>query len=161
MKYISAIINIVIGCLIFLFGYTGFSNYFGGAEKKVEQLETLLNQGETTMGMVDSMYSETTIKSITIYSSKYFFKVDGEKYEGSFTFDSPDELLPIIQVHYLPTDPNTNGVNIENDLAEARKKVNSKFDLWIGIGAWLIAFFLIYFRGIKQFLNPKILRQTA
>jgi len=84
MKYISAIINIVIGSLILLFGYTGLANYFGGTEEKIEKLETLLNQGKTTMGIVDSTYTETTIKSVTIYSSKYFFEVGGKNMKAAF-----------------------------------------------------------------------------
>jgi len=68
--------------------------------------------------------------------------------------------LPIIQVHYLATNPSTNGVNIEKDLAKARKSADSKFDLWLGIVACLVAVFFIYFRGIKQFLSPKVTEQT-
>jgi len=55
----------------------------------------------------------------------------------------------------LPTNPSSNGVNIEKELTKARSDADSSFDLWLGIGACLLAFFLIYFRGIKRFLTPK------
>jgi len=155
MRYIGGIINILIGLAIIFFGYIGLSNYFGGAQEKINKLEAFLSNGTKTMAIVDDEYTETTIKGISIYSSKYFFKVDDKEYSGKFYFDSPEELEPVIQAYYMPNDPSKNTVNIEKELAEAKEDTESNFDLYLGIVACLVGLLFIYFGGIRRFLPAK------
>ena len=151
MKYISGIINIVIGGFILAVGISFLSDYFGGTEAKIKKFESLLQNGTETIGMVDSMYTEISYKNTKMYSSKYFFDVDGKKYEGDFNVDSPSELMPIIKVLYLADDPSVHDVNIEKQLAEAKKTENSSTNLILGIGASIISLYFLYFKGIRRF----------
>ena len=160
MKYISGIINIVVGLFIFSVGYSFLSDYFGGTEEKIEVFESLLEEGEETIGILDSMYTEIKVKSTTTYSSKYFFNVGGKDYSGSFNFDSPDELKSTIKVLYMPSDPTINDVNVEKQLAKTKKEENSSTNLILGFGALLVSLYFLYFRGIRRFMKPKVELET-
>lgn len=142
-----------IGALVMTVGYTFLTDYFGGTEKEIAELKALLADGETTVGLMDTVYSETQYKSISLYSSKYFFTVDDKKYSGEFSFDSPDDLEMLLNVHYMKDDPTINGVYLEKEIAEAEEDANSKFDLVAGILALLIGFVLFYFSGIRRILT--------
>lgn len=153
MKYIGAIINIAIGLAIVLFGSVGISDYFDGNKKKIERYQALLDNGTTITGILDSVYTETSIKGIKLYSSKYFFNVDGVDYEGTFSFDSPDDLGFVIPVQYMPNNPNIHDVLVDKKLAKAIKSKDSNFSLILGLSAILLGSALIYFRGLRRFRN--------
>ena len=155
MSKIGGVINIIIGIGLIMFSSLFFSKYFGGNEKELIELESLLSEGQTTMAVLDSVYTELTIKGIKVYSSKYFFRVNEKEYTGNFNFDSPSDLEPIIQVYYRQDDPNINKANVEGQLKKVNARVNSKMDLYMGVGFSLLGLLLIYFRGIRRFQGSK------
>ncbi len=152
MRIISGIINIVIGIGAIMFGSVGLQQYFGGAEAELAQLENLLNNGRQTIAVVDSVYKETKIKGIKMYSSKYFYSVDDKKYEGNFSFGSPAELESFITIHYQPDNPGESEAYLQKQIEKVKARSNSNFNLIIGIGAVLLGLFFIYFRGIRRIL---------
>jgi len=136
MRIVSGIINILIGLFVLGVAFTALSSYFGGTEAKIAEIQALMDQGKDVVGIVDSVYSETTVAGVTLYSSKYFFKIEEKEYSNTFFFDDPEELLPIVNVKYMPDDPNVNDVDLEKKLAKAQEESNSKFSLyflWLGL----------------------------
>ncbi|MEM8907013.1 MAG: hypothetical protein AAGD05_04130 [Bacteroidota bacterium] len=157
MSYINAILNLLFGLFLMGLAYTGLSNYFGGNQSEVDQYEKLLNEGVTTIGILDSVYTEIEVKGISTYTMDYHFKVNGQDYQGDFSFDSPESITnPIIEVKYLAENPEINGVHIEAELSKAKEALSSSFDLWLGLGAALFGFFVIR-SAIRKF-RPENLR---
>ncbi|MCG8331083.1 MAG: hypothetical protein MI974_25545 [Chitinophagales bacterium] len=155
MKQIGGVLNILFGLLAILFGYTGLSDYFGGTEKKIEKYTQLLNEGETTLAVLDSTYTEVTIKGATVNYVDYTFQIDNETYKGEYYFDDINSITsPLMEVKYLKSDPEINAVDAEERLNEAKESAESSFDLILGIVASLFGLLLIY-SGIRRFKTQK------
>jgi len=151
MRFIGGIINILFGVFVLALSYHSFGMHFGGNKKDVVKFTQLLNEGETTMAIFDSTYTELKIKSSTSYLCNYSFKVDGKTYKGEHTYKSIDDLIsPVVEVRYLKSNPEINGLEIEKQLEKASKNSDSKFDLVLGIGALIVGAFLIL-AGIGRF----------
>lgn len=154
MSVLRGIINIGIGIVALLLSMVALKNYFGGGEAKIKQYEQLIAEGEKTMAVFDSVYTEISIKGITSYSTKYFFYVDKERYEGKYSFDSPSDLSDLlIEVSYMKNDPTINEVELEEKLSKALKDRESNFDLWFGLIALFLGglFIFIGYRKIAAY----------
>lgn len=151
MNYLRAIMNIGFGLVILAVAFSGLRAYFGGNKKEVKKYEQLLSSGESTMGILDSVYSEVSFKGIKVYSVKYEFQVDEKSYEGTLNFDSPADIeSPIVDVRYLAESPEINAVEVEKSLAKAKEDASSSFDLWLGIIGLIVSIFVIW-SGVAKF----------
>jgi len=149
MKIISALISIAIGLGAIAVANVSLTEYFGGAEKKVENLTALKNIGEKTIAVMNETYLEVG-ETGTI---GYKFKVDEKEYEGTFSFSDPEEVMPIVT--YLPSDPSINSLDVEKELEKETKSSNSSIGLWAGIGLILFALFQFYKGYAKLTYKPE------
>ena len=151
MRIITGIIRCAIALGAFAFGSVGLTNYFGGNEADVAKYTQLASEGETVMALLDSMYTETSVGSISIYSIDYEYSVDGVDYKGKMNIDDPDALMsPFVEVTYLPSDPSVSSDDVPKALMKAQESSESKFDLWLGLVA--VAFGgLMLWRGVSAF----------
>lgn len=160
MNYISAIISIVVGLFILSLSYSFLSDYFVGNSQKLENLQLLQANSETTVGIFDSSYLETKIGGTKMYSIKYTFKVDEKEYEGDYSFPHPDSLtVPIVAVKYLKEDPSIFSTDVETEIEKAKKDSQSNFSLIGGIIAGLIGLAMGW-SGISRFKQPKTVDYT-
>jgi hypothetical protein len=150
MHIITGIIRLGVALVAIAFGSVGLSNYFGGNEADVEKYTQLVTEGETTMALLDSMYTETSVDSITMYNIDYHFSIDGKDYTGNMDFEDPETILPFVEVTYLPSDPSVSSDDAPKALRKAQESTDSKSDLWLGLGAVLFGLFMAW-RGISAF----------
>lgn len=151
MHIVTGIIRCVIALVAFAFGSVGLSNYFGGNEADVVKYTQLASEGETTMAMLDSMYSETTVAGISVYTIDYHYSVDGKDYTGNMSIDDPDALeSPFVEVTYLPSDPSVSSEDAPAAMMKAQEATESKGDLWLGLAAVAFGGFLLW-SGISAF----------
>lgn len=156
MKVVSGIINIAIGLFIGLFAQTGLNQYFYANEEDVLKYESLQNEGIIAVATLDSTYNETTItiKGIEskIYDIDYEFEVDENYHKGRYFFDHPDSIYSkTVSIRYLKSDPSINAANVERQLKEARKELESDSDLWFGLAAAAISTLLLIL-GIRKII---------
>lgn len=157
MKIVSGVINVVIGLFIALFAHTGLDQYFVGNKEDVAKYESLLNEGEVATAILDSTYSETTIKikgiKAKVYEINYAFDVNDKEFKGRYFFDHPDSIASdMVNIRYLKHDPSVNAANVEKELKKKKAELNSDSDLWFGLGAAVISLLLLIV-GIRKIIK--------
>ncbi len=151
MHIITGLIRCAIALAAFAFASVGLSNYFGGNEADVAKFTQLANEGESVMALLDSVYTETSVGSISIYSIDYAYTVDGVDYEGNMSIEDPDAIVsPFVEVTYLPADPSVSSADVPKALMKAQESSESKGDLWLGLAAIAFGAFMLW-RGISAF----------
>ncbi len=162
MKYVLSLIPFIIGIGSLAFGFFGLHLYFAGDEKQLSKIEILKSEGQTTSAVLDTMVLEMKVKGITIYSLGYNFEVNGSPYKGTYSFNNYDDLDSLTgEVTYLPSDPEISSININAELAEAKKRLaqneSSSLGLWVGIGFILFGLFNLYrtYRRITKIESPR------
>ena len=161
MKYISGFFKLIVGLGAMVIGIFGLYQYFGGDEQQLSKMEKLKSEGQTTIALIDTTVIEITIKGLRINQLHYTFDVDGKSFKGTHTFKHYDELDSLTGfVTYLPADPKISSLNIDSELAKARKEVednkSSKAGLIIGILLLLFGLFNFYgaYRRFKRDETP-------
>ena len=151
MHIITGIIRCAIALAAFAFGLTGLTNYFGGNEADVAKYTQLASEGETVMALLDSMYTETSVGSVSIYSIDYEYSVDGVDYKGKMNIDDPDAIMsPFVEVTYLPSDPSVSSSDVPRALMKAQESSESNFELWLGLAAVVFGGVMLW-SGISAF----------
>ena len=149
MKFISGFFKLIFGLGALVIGIFGLYQYFGGDEKDLAKMEKLKNEGQTTLAQIDTTVLEITIKRIKTYQLGYKFDVDGKSFKGTHGFKDYDALDSLTGlVTYLPADPKISSLDIDGELAKARKDVadnkSSHAGLIIGILLLLFGLFNLY-----------------
>lgn len=158
MRIVKGVINLFIGLIAAFFAYHGLSDYFWGNQERFEKYQQLQVEGATAFANLDTAYQSMTIKikgiETTIYFIDYFFDLEGKNYKGTYYFKHPDSVVSDqVEVSYLPTDPKINATDIEQELADAKKELESKGDLWFGLAGVVSTILLIFFGGIRNILK--------
>jgi hypothetical protein len=117
----NKILSFLLPVFLFALGIQFTRDYFGGTSKEEKSnLEQLMSQGEETMGVLKSEYTEKTTKiaglPIKTYEVGYTFKVGEKEYSGIKQLDNPP-TEPVVSVKYLPSDPTINAVDPASELA--------------------------------------------
>lgn len=155
MRQVVGVFNIIAGIVILYLAFHGLSMYFGGTQADIDKFSKLINEGETTMAVFDSTYTEIKVKRSTSYFMRYSFTVDGKEYTGSHSYDSIDDLYsPLVEIKYLKSNPEINGLQLEEQLAKAQASSESDMDLYLGIGALLVGAYFV-FSGLRRFRRQK------
>ncbi|MEM6768943.1 MAG: hypothetical protein AAF597_00035 [Bacteroidota bacterium] len=151
MHIITGIIRVAIALAAFAFATNSLSQYFGGNEADVAKYTQLANEGETVVALLDSMYTETSVGSVSIYNIDYQYSVDGVDYKGNMNIDDPDALVsPFVEITYLPSDPSVSSADVPKALLKAQESSESKSDLWLGLAAVVFGGFMLW-SGISAF----------
>lgn len=142
----SLITKLIVPIILCVIGILTLKDSFSAEHaQKVKAMEQLVKEGQQAMAIVDSSYTEKTIRrkrsSYKVYEFGYTFDVDGKSYRGTKTQDTPPDA-PIIKVTYLPSDPNVNSTDAEGDLKSAK----DSFPMYAGIGALVVGLVLGFFR---------------
>ena len=157
------IIGLLLPLVLIVIGIQFTRDYFGDtrAESK-ERYENLISEGEKTTAKLASQYKETTIKiaglPVKLYEVEYTFSANGKKYSGSKSLQGPPSE-PLMQVTFLPSDPNINAINPSEELSKVEEHENSSSTLYIGLGLLVVGLLIGYYR-VKSFRKPRIV-QTA
>jgi len=148
------LLNLILPIILLVIGIQFTRDYFGvtGKEERAK-LEQLISSGEETLGTLKDEYKEKTIKIAKIpvktYEVEYNFKVEEKMFSGLKTLKNlPTEQT--IKVKYLPSNPEINAVNPEEELASLVKSEGSTSTLLIGLALILVGLVLGYFR-LKSF----------
>lgn len=132
-KFKGAIYGLVAVALFFVSMGQLYSGFTGGGEagdKMVAQYQRLSTEGEQTVAVTDSVYTETSTKYSTTYDVDYTFEVEGRKYKGNYEFDDMEDVgIGILQVTYLPEDPNINAIEVEEKAAKVDSENYSPFTI--------------------------------
>ncbi len=154
----NKILNLLLPVFLLVIGVQFTRDYFGdtGKEKR-SQLEQLISGGEEALGILKSEYKEKTIKiakiPIKTYEVGYEFEVGDTRYSGLKTLQElPTE--PTIRVKYLPSNPEINAANPEEELASLTEYEGSTSTLLLGLGLILAGCGLGFFR-YKSFQKTK------
>jgi len=158
----NKIIKLILPVVLLLIGVQFTRDYFGDTTKdKRDKLEQLIANGNETMGILKSEYTEKTIKiaklPIKTYEVGYDFQVGDKNYSGLKTMKSPPNNSTIA-VKYLADNPEINAANPEEELASLDEYEGSSSTLLIGLGLILAGFLLGFFR-LKSFKDPKSIAQ--
>jgi hypothetical protein len=120
----------------------------GGNEIAISNYEKMIADSLTTYAFIYPEYEESTLKiksmEVKTYKFRYHFQLDEQKYEGKYETRNIDSISPILNVHYLKTDPNINCVNPEKLLAAEQEKNTSKKDLYGAIFWGILSIVAIY-----------------
>ncbi|MEZ4986025.1 MAG: hypothetical protein R2795_13480 [Saprospiraceae bacterium] len=154
----NKIFNLLLPAFLLIIGVQFSRDYFGNTSKdERNQLEQLISGGEETFGVLKSEYKEKTVKvakvPIKTYEVGYDFKVGEKEYSGLKTMKSPP-TEPVVKVKYLPSNPEINAVDPEEELASLSAYEGDIFTLLIGLGLILAGLGLGYFR-YKSFQKGK------
>ena len=128
-------------------------DYFKGSDKeKVATLSKLISEGKVAVAVLDSEYTEKTVKiakvPVKTYEIGYTFEADGQAVHGQATlYEAPTEAE--VEVKYLPSDPNINSLDPEKELQKEQEKETSNSALYVGLGFFAVAGFY-GFRFNKQ-----------
>ena len=146
----TKIFNLLIPVFLLVIGVQYTRDYFGDTSKeKRARLEQLVANGEETLGILKSEYTERTTKiakvPIKIYEVGHDFKVGENQYSGVKTLKSPP-TEPTMMVTYLPTNPEINAVSPQAELASLDEYEKSTSTLLLGLGLILAGLVLGFFR---------------
>jgi len=154
----NKLLNLLLPVFLLVIGVQFTRDYFGDTSKeRRSNLEQLVSSGEETLGILKSEYKEKTIKIAKIpvktYEVGYDFKIGEKEYSGFKTLKKPP-TEPTIKVKYLPTNPEINAANPEEELASLDEYEGSTSTLLIGLGLILAGLGLGFFR-YKSFQKAK------
>ena len=144
------LIGLIFPVILILIGIQFTRDYFGNTSKeRKNELEQLISQGKETFGILNEQYKQKTTKiggaRIITYEIGYTFKVDDKKFSGTKTVDE-EPTIPMVNVKYLPSNPQINAIDPEEELASLQKSQGKTKTLLIGLGLILAGFLLGYFR---------------
>lgn len=160
----AIIIKVVIGLVFTYFGWQltdkGLSS---PSDETLQGYEKLCNNSVKTVGILDSTYTETTIKilkgSTTYNNFTFTYKVDDQTYNGSYSIKGVPEKLSV-DVWYDPGNP---GTHLKGDPCKQFEFSRARqYPGWypiIGVPMLLIGAGLLYalFKsGIRSLFGPKI-----
>jgi len=159
MYIIKGIIRVIIALLVFSIGFANLRDEIYLDKQKVKRYERLINEGKETIAILDSVYTETTIRiksaKIKLYKVDFIFFVKKQKYSGQYYFKHPDSLrYNIKKVKYLENDPNINAIDIEEKIEKAKEDIESNSGLWFSIILLLISI-LLFSSGIRKIRGPR------
>lgn len=141
--FIFPIILIVAG-IQFARDYKGSSD-----SRRITQLEQLINEGQSTAGVLSQEYTTKTIKiggiPIKSYEVNYLFTVDEVEYRG-ITILSNEPTQTLTEITYLPEDPRVNAVNPKRELENLTDLKGDTFVLILGLALLLLGLYLLYRR---------------
>lgn len=155
-KLIGGIFRIGSGLVVLLFSLIGFNKYFFDNQERFEKYQLLYQEGITVMAQTDNEVKETKFKikgaEIELYEVNYTFNVDEKDYTGKAIIAHPDSLKSEIEINYLPNEPEVSAADISTKLKTAQADLDSKSDLWLSLGALVVAIVILIF-GVRKFKN--------
>ena len=155
---LKKVIGLLLPLALIVIGIQFTRDYFGdnGAELK-QKYEQLIAEGATTRADLADQYKETTIKiaglPIKLYEVEYTFDVLGDEFSGTKSLKSPP-IQAQMEVTYLPSDPDVNAINPQQELANVKDYENSSSTLYIGLALLLVGL-LIGYNRVRAFQQPK------
>jgi hypothetical protein len=143
-KLKDKIVGIVVFLLCTTFCKQCTTTYIkGGDNKLISNYEKMIFDQSTIYAELYPEYKEHTITVMRVpmksYEFRYHFELNGEKYEGSHTYQSSIPKTTLLKVYYLKDDPNFNCVNPEDLLKVEKEKNASNSNLYWGIGWGVLA----------------------
>lgn len=111
---LSLIFRLFFPALLFVGGIYFLSIELSDDGVTAANAQRLVSEGKRTVALLDSGYTETTLKikrsRTKMYDFHYAFKVDGKVYGGKHT-QKEQPTADTVGITYLPSDPSINAVN--------------------------------------------------
>lgn len=140
--------SILCAVLFFIFSKGCISDYVKGSNKNdIAHYEKMIRDSSVAMGVLASVYDETTIKiagaPIKSYDFKFTYTVDGVKHTGNKTYTQLPET-PLITLYYLKDDPSVYSLDPRAALITEKEKETSLKPLCWGIFFGIISLAAAY-----------------
>ncbi len=152
------VIGLLLPLAMIIIGIQFIRDHFGDTSKELKQkYERLSNEGATTTAQLADQYKETTIKiagiPIKLYEVEYTFFVLGDEFSGKKSLNDPPTQAQM-EVTYLPSDPDINAIQPQEELSKMLEQSNSNTSLYIGLALLLVSL-IIGIGRVKAFKQPK------
>ncbi len=139
----------------------------GGDNKAISNYEKMLFDKSVVDAELYPEYKEITVKVMKVpiktYEFRYYFELNGKKYEGQNTFQAELPKSDVIPVYYLKDDPNFNCVDPTSLLKTEKEKNSSNSDLYWGIGWGILGLLLLigtFSKDEETVENKETINQT-
>ena len=144
------LLGLIFPVILILIGIQFTRDYFGNTSKeRKNELEQLISQGKETLGILNDQYKQKTTKiggaRIITYEIGYTFTANDQKFSGSKTVKEKP-TVPMVKVKYLPSNPQINAINPQEELNSLQESQGKTKTLLIGLGLILVGFLLGIFR---------------
>lgn len=161
---LGGIIRTGSGILAIVFAFIGFQMHFVDRHERFEKFNKLRTEGVATQAQSNNDVKQTKYKikgvEVEYYEFSYQFQANGTTYKGKASVDHVDSVKSTFRIYYLPESPDINAANVEQELEEAKAKLDSNVMLWMSIAALLVGFVLIIL-GIRKFrINLRELKKS-
>lgn len=152
------VIGLLLPLAMIIIGIQFIRDHFGDTGEELKQkYEQLSNEGATTTAQLADQYKETTIKiagiPIKLYEVEYTFSVLGDEFSGKKSLSGPPTQAQM-EVTYLPSDPDINAIQPQEELSQMLERSKSNTSLYIGLALLLVGLFIGIGR-VKAFQQPK------